>query len=424
MKYLPLLILLLAAYRLPAQNARLTPQQWQADLEFLGKALPAQHPAFARDPYAQRFQGELKKLSQNLAGRSDFEIALELQTLLAGAGDAHTQLDLMLWMQRQPLVPISFGSYDDGVFVSATVRQFQAALGKKVLKINGLSVEEATRRIGRFVAVENEYSLKKDAWLWFRFPAALRQAGVGTTDTLELTLENADGQVENMRLFPPDFSKMAAMQLAQFKPTDPDLRWQPQTELFTLRWLPDDKILFVLYNRCFSREMALAAGDSSLARGLPPFQPFADSIFAILEKTPDARLLIDLRFNTGGTASDGIALADRLAALPSVNRPDRLFVATNQYTFSGAVQVAAYFGEKTRATLLGEPPAQRPNHFGEVRNITLPNSGLTVLSSTRFLRSLPGDPATLTIDKPVPMRFQHFREGRDPVLDYVKTVKK
>ena len=117
-------------------------------------------------------------------------------------------------------------------------------------------------------------------------------------------------------------------------------------------------------------------------------------------------------------------LARRLAELPGVNRPDKLFVATNMYTFSSAVQGAAFLGEKTNATLIGEPPAERPNHFGEVNAFGLPNSGLTVFHSTKFMRMVEGNPKELHIDRPIPLRFEHFREGKDPVLDYVRAVRK
>lgn len=418
MRNITLFIFLIIAGKTAAQ---LRPEQWRADLEYLGQELPKRHPDFFKNHREADFRRDLKTLSENLAGHTDLEIALEAQALVARAGDAQTKLDLTPFLQRTNPIPIGLGWYADGVYVSGTVKRFERALGKKVLTINDLPIETALEKIGRFAARETALSPRKDALPWFRFPAADRLAGVSATDTLELLLEDAAGRQERLRVFPLDASSRADMQPAQFQPKDPDLRWQPVQDLFNLRWLPADSVLYVQYNRCRSREMALAAGDSLAAERLPPFTPFADSIVAFLRQTPGAKLFIDLRFNGGGGATDGLALAQRLAEIPAVNRPDKLFVATNLYTFSSAVQVAAYFDEKTNAALIGEPPSQGLNHFDEARSFGLPNSGLKVFYSTKFVQMTPlGSPELLTPNVLIQQRFEQFRDGKDPVLDFVR----
>lgn len=416
------LILALLFFAVGKISAQLTPEQWRADLQYLGAELPRRHPDFFKNHREADFRRDLKALSDNLAGRSDLEIALAAQSLVARAADAHTRIDLKPVLQSQKPIPIGLGWYADGVYVSGTVKGFEKILGKKILKVNGLEIGQVAERLGRFVPRENDFALRKDVWQFLRFPEACRLAGIANSDTLELLLETAPGQTETRRIFPLDLNNPRDMQPASFQPSDPDLCWQPPQGPFTAEWLATDSILYLRYYRCLSSEMSLAAGDSVSASRLPEFGPFADSLIAFMARRPGARLFIDLRFNSGGGASDGIGLARRIAEIPALNRPDRLFVATNLYTFSSAVQIGAFFGEKTNATLVGEPTAERPNHFGEVRSFGLPNSQLTVYYSTKFMRMVPGDPATLQPDVLIDMRFEDFRQGKDPVLDYVRNV--
>ena len=214
------------------------------------------------------------------------------------------------------------------------------------------------------------------------------------------------------------------MQPAQFTPKNPDLRWNPVKQIFTLNWLPTDSIVYLQYNASFSKEMFLAAGDSASARQVLSFQPFADSIVALLDHYPGARFFFDLRFNNYGTPGDGIALAERLAAMPFVNMPNRIYVAVNRYSGGPAVEIAAAFQARTNASLIGETPPQRPNHFGDPKYFLLPNSGLQVFYGSRPIDILPGFPEALRIDIPLGLPFSAFREGKDPMLDYVRSMRK
>lgn len=420
MKFNILALLIASFYQIDAQPT-LSPERWKADLDLLRTELPARHPSLYEHWSKKDFERRLADLSENVGHLTDAQIAIELQAVLAQAGDAHTRIDLMPILQREPVIPIGFGYYAGGIYISGTVKKFEKALGKKVLKVNDLDAEAVLKKAGRYVAQENPYTNRRDALQYLRFPTTFRLAGISADDTLRLLVEDRAGKRETVRVFPLDVTKRTdAMMPASISPESPDLRWQPSGQLFTSQWLPADSTLYVRYDRCLSKEMALAAGDSVSAQRLPPFQPFADSIVALVQRTPGAKLLFDLRFNAGGDASDAASLARRLAAIPGINRKDKLFVGINFYTASAAIQAAALFHELTQATLLGEPTAQRPNHYGEVRSLRLPNSGLNVLYPTKFMRVTKGNPDTLAPDQLLEVRFDDFRQGKDPVLDFVR----
>lgn len=398
-----------------------SPDRWRADIQLLQQELPKRHPDLFRNFSQEAFEAALADLSSKLEGHTDLQIALELQAIVAQFGDAQTRLELTPLLQRSKVIPIGLGWFDDGLYVSATVKKFGPALGKKVLAINGMDANVALERIGRYVARENDESYRRDAPLWFRFPDAMRQAGVANSDTLAMIMADEKGQRYFIKTFPIDFrAEKEGAQPVQYTPKDPDLRWNPMKQMFSLNWLESDSIAYLQYNVCFSQEIVLAAGDTASAMQFPAFQPLADSVLGLLDQFPGARFFFDLRFNAGGNASDGIQLADRLAAMPFVNLPNRIYVAVNRNTSGAAVEIAAAFQEKTNATLLGEIPAQRPNHIGDQRDFNLPNTRIQVFYGTRPVHALPGDPAALTLDKIIEQPFAEFRDGKDPVLDFVR----
>lgn len=422
MKYWFLLSgLMLFSLIAPAQT---TPQQWQADFEILKKELPLRNPDMFSKYKAGAFEKDLNALAGQLNGQTEFATALRLQAILSKFAEGQTRLDLKPLMLRETPIPFGMGWYADGLYVSGTVVKFERAVGKKVVGINGFTTKEALAKMGMFSPLENEICLHYDVLNWFRFPTALRLAGISKSDTLDLLLENAAGKQETVRMFPLDITRRNDMMPAQIQQDKRDIRWQAAHGYFSLQYLPTDSVLYVQYNRCVSMEMAIAEGaEEASAQRFPPFTPLADSVLHFLQLNPRTKLFVDLRFNSGGNPSDGINFATRLAALPSVNSKGRLFVATNLYTTGAAIDVAAEFRNKTKATLIGDPPAGRPNRFVEPHMFTLPNSRIEINYATKFRQAVPGNPDILKPDVLMELPFADFKAGKDPVLDYVRRLR-
>jgi hypothetical protein len=73
--------------------------------------------------------------------------------------------------------------------------------------------------------------------------------------------------------------------------------------------------------------------------------------------------------------------------------------------------------KETPAIVFGEPSGGKPNHFGEVQAMRLPESGLTVSFSTKYFQVVPGDPEAIVPDVLVEHTFADYRAKSDPVLD-------
>ena len=72
------------------------------------------------------------------------------------------------------------------------------------------------------------------------------------------------------------------------------------------------------------------------------------------------------------------------------------------------------------ACWVGEETSGKPNHLGEVRSFTLPTSGLQVQYSTKYFKNVDEEMNTLVPDVKIPMTFDDFRQGIDPVYEWIK----
>lgn len=418
-------ILLLLAVFMPLCSARaqrtLTDEQWRADIDYLRQQVRNQHPKWYADQPAGAFDKALDAVSSGLTGKSDLQIALDLQAVMAGGGDSQTKLDLTPLLQRAQVIPIGFGAYADGFYLPGGAQAFEKAMGRRILSINGRTPDEALSTVRRYVAVENDHTLSRDGVNWLRFPAVYRYAGLSTDDTLRLQLEPKPGYADLALLYPMDVRRQGNdMMPVSLQPDERDLRWQPTQSLYELFWLEAHQTIYFQMNRSLSREMALTRGDSTLASQLPEFQPYADSLLALVDRHPQAKLLIDLRFNSDGHADDAIALLSALLERPVGKEKNKLFVATNAYTQNGALETAIQYQRNSKAVLVGTPSGQQPMHFLTPYKGILPNSRIPFQVATRQLelKKWKGNALLPTVSRP--LSFDDFRNGRDPVLDYVR----
>ena len=149
-----------------------------------------------------------------------------------------------------------------------------------------------------------------------------------------------------------------------------------------------------------------------------------DQVFALVDSTPGARLVIDLRENQGGNGGLNRYPVQQILRRPALDRPDRLFVIIGRRTFSAGQQFTNLLEAWTQATLVGEPTGQQPSQYGDHRPLVLPDSHLTIQISTVFHQA-PNEfdrrpfvpPAIYT-----PLTSTDYRIGVDPALAAIMTA--
>jgi C-terminal processing protease CtpA/Prc len=129
-------------------------------------------------------------------------------------------------------------------------------------------------------------------------------------------------------------------------------------------------------------------------------------------------VIVDLRFNGGGDSRVVKPLLDGLKARPALSQPGHLYALIGPHTFSSGLFAANSFHASLHAVMVGEPVGNKPNHYGEARSFTLPNSMLNVHYSTKHFHMVrDGDPPSLEPDIAVPTSFEDYLAGRDRVLE-------
>jgi hypothetical protein len=134
--------------------------------------------------------------------------------------------------------------------------------------------------------------------------------------------------------------------------------------------------------------------------------------------------VIDLRNNGGG--NNGLNRDVIKGILKSkIDERGRLFVITGRATFSAAQNLVSDFENWTNAIFVGEPTAGHPNHYGDARAITLPNSKISVRISTIHWQDVdPRDNRPWTAPEiAAPLTFEEYRKGIDPAMTAIVEYK-
>ena len=129
-------------------------------------------------------------------------------------------------------------------------------------------------------------------------------------------------------------------------------------------------------------------------------------------------VVVDIRHNYGGEVG---ALRAVLSALDAAPDGARRWLLTGRNTYSAGSMFAARYTAAHDVTVVGEAMGGSPNLWGNSRLEKLGDTGLEVGIATMFEVSVSPDDDRPTIepDRKVPLTFEDWSKGRDPVLDAV-----
>jgi hypothetical protein len=383
-------------------------EKWREDLKFLAVELPKRHKNLFFKITREQFDREIAKISEAVPKLTDSEIKLALWRLAAVIGDAHTRVQY----SKEKTYPIILYQFPDGVFAAATTEESKAVLGAKLVKIGKIEVERAKEAVRSIIPVENE------SWFKQQFPNYLTDPEIlyllkilPDRNEGDFTFRDRKGKQLSIKLRPVAVKD----QVKWIRPFDSPAGALPlylrNPELFYwYEYLADSKTLYLNYRRCANMESQ-------------PFKVFAEKLLKFMDENRVERLVIDLRQNGGGNSTifDPFILA--LSKRADLNRTGRLFALVGRGTFSSAYLNALRLKKETRAILVGEPTGQRPNAYGEVRTMNLPQSKLLVLYSTKFFKTMNDDPPSLTPDVLIERSSWDYVYGRDPALERAMNYK-
>ena len=421
-RFVPIIlaILLVNCVLVSAQTtpARLTAAQWQADVDFLSQAMPRQHPNLFRRMKREDFDAAVKQFRERIPSLNEDEIIVGLMKIVGMVHDGHTGLFPRSYF-RTGIYPVRFYLYQDGLFVRQASPDYAAAVGGHVLKIGNMGADEALRLMGQLVSADNQMGVNENGPLLLSIPELLAGLRINENkQSLNLTVE-ANGEQKSFQIKPslsiaellsPPASWIDAASAGEPKPL---YRKDPKNA-FWFEYLKDRKLLYVQQNAVQNKP------DETVAA-------FYRRVFDFVANNAVEKFVLDLRNNDGG--NNGLNRPVVIDIIKSkIDERGKIFVITGRATFSAAQNFVNELEKYTKAIFVGEPTAGHPNHYGDNRPVTLPNSKLDLRVSTLYWQDMdPRDNRSWTAPElAANLTSQDYRAGRDPalqaILDYTPGV--
>ncbi|MCA9860668.1 MAG: hypothetical protein KC438_13150 [Thermomicrobiales bacterium] len=392
---------------------------WRFDLAFFAREVRRR----AVDPFGlvspDEFDGAVTWLDRQIPTISDARILLELDRLLVPLRDGHAYV--IAAADRSDLLatlPVGFARFEEGFFVVSADRTCTDLLGLDVIALDGNPIEQIEERLWPTICRDNEQWPNELIPFRLREPALLHALGVANAPDRVLLTVRDDHGMRSERLVMADPTR----------PTEPLGRNFP----FPVDWISvqdtlPERPLYIRDNRIPFWYVMLPELDAAYLqinairdREDETLAAFTERFFDLLEESPPARLIIDIRLNKGGNTSLEWPLLHRLIG-SQWNRRGRLFAIIGRRTWSAAQNFATYLDFHTEVIFVGEPTGSSPIFNGESVEFTLPCSGTRVnISDLLWQSDWPWDRRPwIAPDLYAPPTWEAYRTGRDVALDAI-----
>jgi hypothetical protein len=384
----------------------LTKAQWQDDVRYFARELPKRHKNAFHATTREQFERAVAELDAALPSLQDHQIIVRLQQIAASVGDGHTRVQLPASFTRYPINVYWFGHE---LRVIAATKQYDSAIGARVVKIAGVDINDVASRVATCfpsAAHENEWYVLNMGPASMMRPEVLHALGiVPDLSHAVFTLEDDAGRPTTLDItpvvLPPAINGTVNLGMVPIDKAPPLYR-QKLGEPFWFTLLQDSNTAYANFKR------------------YPSLKQNAQAFFALIDRTRPSRVVIDLRQNGGGDFFEGREhLIEPIKKRPAINQKGRLFVVVGRATFSAAMVNAIDFRKETNAILVGEPIGERPNSYSENDEMTLPNSRLVVSYSTRYYKFVDVDVPAVLPDERIDVTWADFRAGRDAVMEWI-----
>ncbi len=437
--------------------------RWQEDLDYLVRYFPANDRSLAPTSafiftekgaelhYLQaaskldKFYEKADRLRQDIPRLTDNEIIVRMAQLVALGNNAHSRVYLL--RNRTQLSSLAIRTYwfADGLYVIRALPQKEKALGCKILSINGQSVETLVDKVDALYGGNPSWKKYKRIY-YLNSPEILKGLEiVEETAPVVMRLKTQEGKEFEMEIpsLPLEKSKT---------PREVNLDLSPLHQSADREWLtilPKKKEALPLFLR--NPEKAYWYTFSEKNKELyfqhnrvededsNPFVDFSEKMIQELREFRPEKMIIDLRFNTGGDLT--ITLPFWYQLKKQLPGKTKVVVLTSYSTFSAAISNVVQYRRLLDANLVGEPVGDYLTNWSEGGRFYLPHSGIEVKYANGFhdmtffpdpvMKKLLEDatfrlryeqkilePKELVLDKKVELRFEDYIKGKDPLLDY------
>lgn len=390
----------------------LSKEKWKADLDYFEQRLTKEHKDFFSLVAQEDFKKAVEEFRAKIDGLNDDECKIEFLKLSAMANDGHTMLFPVDFAADFHFFPVSIYYFSDGYYVVKAADQYQSAVGKKVVKVGNLPIEEVFQKLKTFIGAENDWNKRDRFQMYLGVMAELlhTQKIIEEKNICSLTLQDEDGKefvkdIKSEPFFTYFYWSIIRSAGNEISPVFPNFRedWY---------WFKYDEQTENLY---------LQITQLNNQKSKESFTAFIERLGNEIEKQKIGKLIIDIRANMGGNNQIFGKLIEILRQ-PKINQPGKLFLLTGRKTYSAGVNLTSVILNQTKAIVIGEPTGEGHNQFGDSITFSLPNSQLKIqVSKVLHLGSIAEDKSkTITPDILVEYNHLDFLKKIDPALRAVE----
>lgn len=388
--------------------AALTAEQWREDLRFLAEKIRTVHPNPFRFSSTETFEAEVARLDAAIPNRTPPEILAGMLRVVALAHDGHTRMQIgfpglgggVTGILKLDRLPVRFYVFNDALAIVAAAPPWERLAGTRVMAIGRTNANDAIEIARSFVPADNELAAIDRIPRLLEIPQIVAAMGLSEgSDRVTLTVAR-NGSIDTVRLpaIPPPAEWIDARPAAGL----PLFVRHPERAYWS-EWLPDGS-LYVHFDVVLNRE------DETI-------EAFFGRLFEEAKSRGSKRMILDMRFNTGGNNSLNWPIIYGLIRSDALNRRGRLFVLIGRRTFSAAQNGVNWLERHTEAVFVGEPTGATPNHYGDAIRFVTPNAGLPFFVSTLYWQNHPRDDRSWTPpDIFAPPTHDAYLTGTDPAL--------
>ena len=424
-------LVLSAAPVLPSQTPAPSVADWRADLATLVHTIDSLHPWPWRRISADSFHGMARRLDLAIPSLPQDRIVTGMMSLVASLHDGHATLYPAGRAGFDRWFPVRFSRFPDSVVITAADSAHADLAGARVVRIGGVSALSAADQVASLSGADNAWGARQLTGL-ISNAAVMHALGLSDGRGLDLAVRTRAGAVVAVRLdarattwgdpawlqrgemFGPPaipvvtaFGRRAPLDYRQGSPDLP-LHLRNRIPIW-FTWLAEDSTLYVQSN--FVQDFNGAA-----------FSAVVDSVFRRADSLPVRRMVLDLRFNSGGDGSKLMPFVHAIIRQPQLDQPGHFIVLVGGKTFSAAVLWLSALREHTSVITVGEPAGAPRNHSGDAGTVVLSRTGMELQVSTlRHYGTRSDDTSRAELpDFPVVMTSNDYFSGRDPALEFAR----
>ncbi|MCL5031371.1 MAG: S41 family peptidase [Bacteroidetes bacterium] len=469
---------------LPVQSTEIYKNSniYQQDFLYLCEGLVEFHANVFKNFPEKEFNKEKETYYKDLAAcNNEKEFGYIANKFTNRIRDLHTNVKIKGAIGNNYTYPFRCKYLVDTLVIMAVSDQLPFSLcGERIKSINGIDIKDIEKKSSEIYITENYVSLQNNIMQSINTTGYLKSTGIIHADTEGVKVSTYGGK--EFEAF-PNFNGEWKSQI----PNNPSIT-ERISEPFSYKIVKEDSLCYIQFNqmvdkrigemyldlipfwkRWFVKTIRFFGGSAGFSK--ENFEDFLNLCIEDIEKNNIKKVIVDLRWNTGGSASLGDILlyafgVDKYKSYTSEIKESELYklqmktlgiekvisddkdttdgfrytkfakgveniksrfhgdvyFITSEWTFSAAVQLATIVEDNHLFKVVGEPISERPSHFGEVLFLKLPNTKVICsISSKLFHRpdQSKDNDETLYPDVTIYKTYDSIKEGIDPVYNWI-----